>query len=85
MLSIPGCEKVFLWVSLDEFEGGYESDQVYGRDVEGQPARQIDLWGIIAGDKTWRKSAHVLREMLGTEYAAKGQVGPSRMDPFSAC
>jgi hypothetical protein len=67
MLSIPGCEKVFLWVSLDEFEGGYEPDQVYGRDIEGQPVRQVDLWGIIAGDKTWRKSAHVLREMLATE------------------
>jgi hypothetical protein len=67
MLSVPGCEKVFLWVSLDEFEGGYEPDQVYGRDVEGQRTRQIDLWGIIAGDKTWRKSAHVLREMLVTE------------------
>ena len=64
MLSIPGCEKVFLWVSLDEFEDGYEPDAVYGRSTEERPARQIDMWGIIAGDKAWRKSAYVLQEML---------------------
>ena len=67
MLSVPGCDKVFLWVSLDEFEGGFDPDQVYGRAVEGRQVRQIDMWGIIAGDKTWRKSAYVLQEMLSSE------------------
>jgi hypothetical protein len=64
VLSIPGCEKVFLWVSLDEFEGGYQSDRLYGRASPGKPAGQVDLWGIIAGDKTWRKSATTLQELL---------------------
>jgi hypothetical protein len=32
--------------------------------TEGQKVKQVDLWGIIAGDKTWRKSAHTLRELL---------------------
>jgi hypothetical protein len=60
LFSIPGCEKAFLWVSMDEFEGGYHPDQLYG----SQPAHQVDLWGLIAGDKTWRKSAFVLKDML---------------------
>jgi hypothetical protein len=64
VLMIPGCEKVFLWVSLDEFEGGYQPDQLYGRSSATQPAKQVDLWGIIAGDKTWRKSAFALQELL---------------------
>jgi hypothetical protein len=64
ILSVPGCKKVFLWVSLDEFEGGYNPNTIYGRSTEDKPASQIDLWGIIAGDKTWRKSAFTLQEIL---------------------
>jgi len=64
MLAVSGCAKAFLWVSMDEFEGGYDPDQVYGRSTEERPAKQVDQWGIIAGDKSWRKSAHVLQELL---------------------
>jgi hypothetical protein len=59
LLSIPGSERVFLWVSLDEFEGGYNPEKEYG-----EHAAQSDLWGIIAGDKTWRKSAFALQDIL---------------------
>jgi hypothetical protein len=64
MLSIPGCEKVFLWVSMDEFEGGWKPDALYGEATEGRKVGQVDLWGIIAGDRQWRKSAYALQEML---------------------
>jgi len=64
LLAVPGCAKVFLWVSLDEFEGGYDLGQVYGHSTADRPARQVDQWGIIAGDKTWRKSAYALQDML---------------------
>jgi hypothetical protein len=64
MLAIPGCEKVLLWVSFDEFEGGWKPDVLYGRATEGMDVRQVDLWGVIAGDRTWRKSAYILQEML---------------------
>jgi hypothetical protein len=64
MLAIRGCQKAFLWVSIDEFEGGYDPEQLYGRSTPEQPARQVDLWGVIAGDKTWRKTAYALQEML---------------------
>ena len=64
LLSVPGCEKVFLWVSLDEFEGGYDPAQVYGRSTPEAPASQVDLWGIIAGDGSWRKSAFSLQELV---------------------
>jgi hypothetical protein len=64
MLAIPGCEKVFLWVSMDEFEGGWKPDTLYGKATEGQKVGQVDLWGIIAGDRKWRKSAYVLQEIL---------------------
>jgi hypothetical protein len=64
LLSIPGCEKVFLWVSLDEFEGGYAPDILYGTQSGEQSCRQVDLLGIIAGDKSWRESAYVLQELL---------------------
>lgn len=57
--TIPGCERAFLWVSLDEFEGGYKPDKLYG-----ESAANSDLWGIIAGDQTWRKSAFTLQEIL---------------------
>ena len=62
ILAIPGCDKAFLWTSVDEFDGGYEPDQLYGR--EGPPARLADLWGVIAGDRTWRTSAYALRDLL---------------------
>jgi hypothetical protein len=64
MLAIPGCEKVFLWVAMDEFEGGWKPEALYGRATSGLNVRQVDLWGIIAGDRRWRKSAYVLQEML---------------------
>ncbi len=64
LLAVPGCEKVFLWVSLDEFGGGYDPDRVYGRSAPDESISQLDLWGIIAGDKTWRKSAHALQELI---------------------
>jgi hypothetical protein len=64
LLSVPGCEKVFLWVSLDEFEGGYDPNRIYGRSTPEGPAAQANLWGIIAGDKTWRKSAYALRDVV---------------------
>jgi len=64
LLAIPGCEKVFLWVSMDEFEGGFGPDAFYGAVTEGQKVRQVDLWGIIAADRQWRKSAFALQEIL---------------------
>jgi len=60
VLSIPGCEKVFLWVSMDEFEESYNPELAYGKSAE----RQVDLWGIIAGDRTWRQSAHAFKRLL---------------------
>lgn len=71
ILAIPGCEKVFLWVSMDEFEGGWKPDALYGRATEDQKVGQVDLWGVIAGDRSWRKSAYVLQEMLKTGFAQK--------------
>jgi hypothetical protein len=64
ILSLPMYEKIFLWVSIDEFEGGYDPESVYGRNDAERPAKEVDLWGIIAGDKAWRKSAYALREIL---------------------
>jgi hypothetical protein len=64
LLAVPGCEKVFLWVSWDEFEGGFDSNRVYGTSAPEAPASQVDLWGIIAGDRSWRKSAHALQELV---------------------
>jgi hypothetical protein len=64
MLAIAGCEKVFLWVSMDEFEGGWKPETLYGPTPGGPRVRQVDLWGIIGGDRKWRKSAYVLQEML---------------------
>jgi hypothetical protein len=55
---------VFLWVSWDEFEGGFDSNRVYGTSAPEAPASQVDLWGIIAGDRSWRKSAHALQELV---------------------
>lgn len=69
ILAIPGCEKVFLWVSMDEFEGGWKPDALYGRATEGQKVGQVDLWGVIAGDRRWRKSAYVMQEMLKRGFA----------------
>jgi len=33
-----------------------------------RPAKQVDHWGIIAGDKTWRKSAFALQELLSQQH-----------------
>lgn len=64
LLAIPGCEKVFLWVSMDEFEGGFNPEALYGAATEGQTVKQVDLWGIIAGDRKWRESADVMQAIL---------------------
>ena len=64
VLAVRGCEKAFLWVSMDEFEGGWKPEALYGRATEGQKVGQVDLWGIIAGDRKWRKSAYALQEIL---------------------
>ena len=56
---------------MDEFEGGWKPDALYGRPTEDQKVGQVDLWGIIAGDRRWRKSAYVLQEMLRTGFAQK--------------
>jgi len=64
LLAVPGCDKVFLWVSWDEFEGGFDPNRVYGTSAPEAPASQVDLWGIIAGDRSWRKSAHSLQELV---------------------
>jgi hypothetical protein len=58
---------VFLWVSLDEFEGGYDPDRVYGKSTDAAPASMLDLWGIIAGDKSWKKSAFALQELMRSD------------------
>jgi hypothetical protein len=64
MLAIPGCEKVFLWVAMDEFEGGYDPDRLYGTSTDGTPVGQMAMWAIIAGDQCWRKSAYTLQTLL---------------------
>lgn len=56
---IPGCEKIFFWASMDEFEGGFNPKTEYGDHTA-----QADLWGFIAGDKSWRKSAFALQQIL---------------------
>jgi hypothetical protein len=63
LFAIPGCERAHLWVSMDEFEGGWKPDALYGAGSQPK-VLQVDLWGIIAGDRTWRKSAYTLQEML---------------------
>jgi hypothetical protein len=64
MLAIPGCEKAFLWTSMDEFQGGWKPDALYGQPMVGQDVGQVGLNGVISGDRKWRKSAYVLQEML---------------------
>jgi hypothetical protein len=65
LLCVPGCDKVFLWVALDEFAGGFDPDRVYGRpegaNVHGS---EFTIWAIIAGDRSWRKSAYALQEIM---------------------
>ena len=60
VLAIPGCERAFLWAAMDEFEGGFDPARTYGKEGE----RQADLWGVIAGDRSWRAGAHALRGLL---------------------
>jgi hypothetical protein len=75
LLILPGCEKVFLWVSMDEFMDGYHPDQLYkqgGARAEqlyqslpkDDRAKECDLWGFIAGDGNWRSSAYALQRRL---------------------
>jgi len=56
---IPGCRKIFFWAAMDEFEGGFNAKTEYGAN-----APRSDLWGFVAGDKTWRTSALTLQEIL---------------------
>jgi len=51
-------------LSMDEFDGGYRPDQRYDRRPEDSKVKQFDLWGVIAGDGTWRRSAYALQELL---------------------
>jgi hypothetical protein len=39
--------------------------------MEGRKVGQVDLWGIIAGDRQWRTSAYALQEMLKQEVEQK--------------
>lgn len=64
LLSVPGCDKVFLWVAMDEFEDGYDPDRIYGLSTEGERLSQFTLWAIIAADRSWRKSAYALQEIM---------------------
>lgn len=57
--SVSGCERIFFWASMDEFEGGYKPETAYG-----EQAAQNDLWGFIDGERSWRKSAFVLQGLL---------------------
>jgi len=70
ILSVDGCEKVFQWVVMDEFEGGYNPDLHYGRSVEGDSTMVKDaaIWAIIGGDKKWRKSAYSIKEITSRKY-----------------
>ncbi len=70
VLSVDGCEKVFQWVVMDEFENGYNPDLYYGRSVEGDTTTVKDaaLWAIIGGDKKWRKSAYSIKEITSRKY-----------------
>lgn len=38
-------------------------DPLYGRGNLPNVG-QVDLWGIIAGDRKWRKSAYAFQELL---------------------
>jgi len=63
MLAVPGCDKVFLWVAMDEFEGGYTPTAL--RHKSGRCARRSGgHMGTHRGDRTWRKSAHTLQSLL---------------------
>jgi hypothetical protein len=64
LLAVPRCQKVFLWTSMDEFQGGYHQYRIYGRSTLTRSATPVDLWGIIAGDREWRKSAFALQELI---------------------
>lgn len=67
VLSIPGCEKVFLWCAMDEYEGGFRpSTPYYAVNFDSKEDKHplFDLWGIIDGAWQWKKSAYVLRDML---------------------
>lgn len=78
LFQIIGCEKVFLWSAMDEFEGGYNAEARYGRiaNIKGDlfqgelipitvgTLRGIDMWGMISGNGQWLKSAHTLQKIL---------------------
>jgi len=66
VLAVDGCQKVFHWEVIDEFDGGYSPAEHYGERVKGDSiqVKDVDMWGIIGGDKKWRKSAFALKEML---------------------
>jgi len=69
ILSIEGCRKVFQWVVMDEFEGGYKPKDYYGHKIEGDTAtiKDVSMWGIIGGDRKWRKSAFSLKVIINQE------------------
>ena len=68
-LSIEGCAKVFQWDVMDEFEDGYKPQAYYGRKIEGDSimVKKSSMWGLIGGDKKWRKSAYSLKEIVNQQ------------------
>lgn len=49
---------------MDEFDGGYEPDKLFGRSTPDRPASRVSLWGIFAGDGSWRETTYAMHEML---------------------
>ena len=68
-LSVEGCAKVFQWVVMDEFEDGYKPQAYYGSKIEGDlvMVNHVDIWGLIGGDKKWRKSAYSIKDIINQQ------------------
>ena len=56
-----GVERIFHTRLLDEFEGGYRPDAVYGHSQHPRAS----LWGVIGGNGKPRASAKALSEVAG--------------------
>lgn len=67
MMKIDGCEKVFLWCAMDEYEGGFNSKtEYYSVSANSKEDKHplFDLWGIFDGNRKWKKSAYALKDIL---------------------